>query len=258
MTKDEFLLKSKALGLNLKHIKGDLYQIDNYFFGNYDKAGELSITEDSFDIKHFKGYWSHIKFPEEIITHNYFEYYLGQTQGQSVPLPEYWRELYEQAGLFKADNDDFKKARMRSLLVKLEEHYSNLNGIKDMSFWEALAIEFPECIYTGIAYRAVLVCHIDALDKQLLLAPGYSWALNMHGIKEFVIHGDSYEKDEDSGFFLATGTIRGFSLAHLRSFFKKEHEELLTSFSDFKEEEVISLEVLSVSNLEFCKLDSLK
>lgn len=247
MTLELFLQQAKQLGLNLIPTRGAQFFLENYFFSAYEKTVELHLQDEDFNIRHPKGYWVVIKEPAEIITLNYYEYYLPQIeQGQTVSLPLFWEEKYQICGV-GTQKISFRTARRRTLLKKLEEHFGKETGLKDQVFWQELTTEFSDCVYTGPAYRAILVSPKN-FNSGLLATPGYSWALSMEGVRQFIFSGDTYPLSENPEFVLVEGIIRGISLIHIKQLHPEDFKTIPES-SEFKEEEVVLLELIAVTKV---------
>lgn len=147
---------------------------------------DLTFCDSQWEVKTYKGHFIKINSPEELITHLYFEYYLPRLkQFPDLEIPTGWEGRFKLAGLLDSGGIDFKEARRATLLKKLEEHFGLETGIKDLEFWENLSKEFPECVYTGTAFRAVLA-HESQIEASKLMKPGYSWSLSLDGIKNFI------------------------------------------------------------------------
>lgn len=255
MDKESFLIQAKNLGLEIKPTKDNFYIIENYFFNSHNNSVELHLEEDFFEIRHFKAYWMKIHSPEEIITLNYYEYFLPKNFDLDK-IPVFWLEKYEQAGLLEDLNNNFSEARKRSLLYKIHEHFGNLYGIKDETFWLEVAKEFSDCIYTGPAYRAVISSSKD-FNPSLLKKVGYSWALTLSGVKEFIHNGDAYDAKNDPGFILCEGVVMGISLIHIEKLHKDVFSQVIPNSSQFKEEEIILLELISLNKTQETKAKNL-
>ena len=119
-----------------------------------------------------------------------------------------------------------------------------------------MAKEFPDCIYTGPAYRAVIESEKE-FNSALLSKPGYSWALTLDGIKEFIINGDAYDNKADLGFMLNEGIIQGISLLHIEKLYPEDFKGVVPETSSFKEEEIILLELINLSESKFIKIKDL-
>lgn len=249
---ESFLQKAKALGIPLENLGDGEFVIHNYFFGNSDPSVKLYFDADGFNIRSIQGFWTEIKDPAEIISLNYYEHYLPRQK--DLEIPKEWQELYNNCGIHD-NSKDHQSARRRSLLQKVEIHFTLENGLKDLDFWQEVAKEFPECVYTGPAYRAVLTAQED-FDKSKLANAGYSWALSLDGIKEFIFNGDTY-LEEDPGFMLAKGTIQGISLIHISKIFQEDFHGTVNEGSIFHEEEVILFELLSLDKVELVKAKDL-
>jgi hypothetical protein len=261
MNQESFLNRCQELGLVVKTLPATskLWQrfiLEDWFFNQEQSETELTYCDDQWELMTFKGYFCKINSPEELITHLYFEYFLPKKQqDDNFPLPVKWEELFKLAGLLEIHSTQFSLARKATLLKKLEEHFGLENGLKDLTFWQELSKEFPECIYTGLAYRAVLA-HTSQVDENKVKAPGYSWALSLDGIQNFIKLGDSYSLKEDNGFVLYSGIISGISLIHIIKIFGEDkYKQLVGQSPSFtSEEEVIALEVISLNEGKFCKM----
>ena len=268
MDKETFIAKLKSLGFDVTpedgSFRGEVFIIQNFFFGVHRQDTQIMFLDDVWKIKNYEDIWAPIHSPEELITYNYYEFYLPKKrQYPDFSIPSDWEDRFSSAGLNYENeverNLEFQKARRSTLLKKVEDHFSREEGLKDMDFWEELAKEFPECVYMGEVYRAVLT-HPDDLSLKKLVKPGYSWSLSLDGIRQFVNLGDSYPIKHDPGFVLFKGVIRGISLVHIIKLLGEDYKRLVghTASSFVDEEEVIALEVLSHSEGQYLKYVDIK
>jgi hypothetical protein len=223
--------------------------INNFFIFEDNTRATLSLLYNSPFIKDIKGKLCPVKSVEDIVFFHYYQYYLKQlSEFPDSVLTKFWKEKYDTFGLLDKKKETRDK-RMKAFIKEIEEHCQLQCGIKNNRFWQDVAEEFPEFVYYGPAYRGVITSK-EGLSEDELKVPGYSWALTMDGVKNFILFGDSYDETDCKGFHVVKAMIKGISLIHIFKELKESHPEIKNSFI-MEEEEIISLEVISISDYKW-------
>lgn len=247
---NEVVDKIKNSNLNTNILEQKIL-VHDFFFNNDDPTATINIYNNGLRILDISGAGVPINSVEEIILYHYYHYYLPLLdKNPLVKLPKEWTDRYSDLGLF-TKSQEFKKQRIKALLSKIRNHSSLESGDKNLNLWQDLAKEFPHCVYIGSAYRAVLIGP-DDLSLDLLSSPGYSWALTLDGVKDFITNGDVYSLEDDYGFHLAKADIRGISIFHIYKLIKEEFPEVESEMA-MEEEEIISFEVISIHKTVYAK-----
>jgi len=103
----------------------------------------------------------------------------------------------------------------------------------DRDFWVQVGRLFPQSLYKGEAFKAVL-CSPDEMNFKLLNRYGYSWSHSIRGVNNFLTNGEWFDP-ESSGFYLVRADIFGISL---KTIFETREEK---SFLPIREEEIVLL-----------------
>jgi hypothetical protein len=242
--RSKILNQIAELGFSYEQESDNQYRIQGFYFTKAQQHALLWFDNEALRIRRFSGQWVKISCVEDLIGENFYNFYLKELEKSQLEIPKFWLDLYNGFGYLDKNKEQFKEARVKAILERITEHCSLEEGIKDKTLWNDIAQEFPECIYHGPGYRAILVDD-GGLNPAEVEKPGYSWALSLDGIENFVKHGDRYSRKEDPGFYLVQGLIKGISIVHILKFFDKTRPYYE------KEDEVILLEMIQIEKTEF-------
>jgi hypothetical protein len=235
-------------GFEYIELDNNSYSITNFYQGEKSSNGILVIDPSLNNFRIWNSNLTEVSYPcnnlAELISYHYYHYYL-ENYNKNISLSANIVQLYNDYGLLNKDKENRNK-RLLALVEKINKHYSYSSRLNNLKFWQELAKEYPECVYTGKAFRAVIAME-DELSLNELKSPGYCWALNKNGIFSFIQNGDVYCVEADVGFYLSKAIVKGISLVHLYQLIKNTdgiESEFVEKLKTI-EEEIISLEVLT-------------
>ena len=149
----------------------------------------------------------------------------------------------------------------KTAIKELTLHVQSLGGrfIRDEEFWKDICETFPQFVYHGLAYKAVL-CDRNELDLNFINRVGKSWSLSKQGVLQFLENGSWYDVAENKDFFLVESNIVGFGIIHLAAFLKNEENDLILELPPMvlREEEVVLIEHVSIFSKRWTNLKKFK
>ena len=172
-------------------------------------------------------------------------------------------EVSKETFLLKRESLSLKKDdgnTIRNAIDYILDHVSLLKGRKDK--WEEMEKLFPQHVYHGIAYRAVIANKSEDLGEERLLSPYRSWSISKDGVKSFLSNHPRSHYDNKK-VFLVEANIKGISVVHiLREILRENYRVSGVAGSHiFKfegEEEVVLLENFGIINTEEIDLSTYK
>lgn len=130
--------------------------------------------------------------------------------------------------------------KQEELIRKLNHHVQQVNvSSRDESFWQEVAINFPQFIEEVIAHRAIIEVNLENLSQDRLRKPGTSWALDVSGVIYFV---KLFEDSSDYTFIYTTALIKAFNLGKFSHFLNHNESPLTLTSHSLHESELVCLE----------------